>query len=150
MSFLGIGVLEILVILLVAFIFLGPERMMDAARFLARAVREGRHLASSIPRVVVEDDDVKVVQDGRATSLTKQDSDGERVDEERRDDSGDFTGDSETPVSSESGGNAAAASAHSDADGPVPFSRRPSPTPPPPAPADTPPTTGDADDGRAR
>jgi len=147
---LGIGVLEILVILLVAFIFLGPERMMDAARFLARAVREGRNLASSIPRVVVEDDDVKVVQDGRATSLTKQDSDEERLDGEREAGSGDFTGGPETPVGSESGGNATATSAQSDADGPVPFSRRRSPAPPPQAPADAPSNIRDADDGQAR
>ena len=31
MSFLGMGTMEILIILLVAFIFLGPERMIDAA-----------------------------------------------------------------------------------------------------------------------
>lgn len=144
MSFLGIGVLEILVILLVAFIFLGPERMMDAARFLARAVREGRHLASSIPRVVVEDDDVKVVQDGRATSLTKQDSDRERLDEGRGDDS------DSAPAGSESGMNAAPTSSQSDTDGPVPFSRRTSPAPPSQAPADTPSRTIDGDDGQAR
>ena len=62
MNILGMGPLEILVILLLAFIFLGPERMSDAARLLAKAVREGRNLASSIPRVVVEDDDTR---DGR-------------------------------------------------------------------------------------
>ena len=69
MNILGMGPLEILVILLLAFIFLGPERMSDAARLLAKAVREGRNLASSIPRVVVEDDDIKVVERGKSTSL---------------------------------------------------------------------------------
>ncbi len=138
------GILEILVILLVAFIFLGPERMMDAARLLARAVREGRNLASSIPRVVMEDDDVKVVQNGRATSLTKQDPDGERLDEERGDNS------DSAPAGSESDVNAPTTSSQSEPDGPVPFSRRPSPTPPPQAPADTPSRITDRDDGQAR
>ena len=142
MSFLGIGLLEILVILLVAFIFLGPERMMDAARFLARAVREGRNLASSIPRVVVEDDDVKIVEGGRTTSLTKQ------ADEERE---GDADGAHSDPAPADGNGSAPSSRADSgesaessasatpsapDDGGPVPFSRRRSPSPPPPAPGD--------------
>ena len=36
MSFLGMGTMEIFIILLVAFIFLGPERMVDAARTLGK------------------------------------------------------------------------------------------------------------------
>ena len=69
MNILGMGPLEILVIALIAFIFLGPERMTDAARLLAKVIREGRNLASTIPRVVVEDDDIKVVDRGKSTSL---------------------------------------------------------------------------------
>ena len=63
------GPFEIIVIALIAFILLGPERMTDAARLLAKAIREGRNLASTIPRVVVEDDDIKVVDRGKSTSL---------------------------------------------------------------------------------
>ena len=128
MSFFGIGPLEILVILVVAFIFLGPDRMTDAARFLAKAVREGRNLASSIPRVVVEDDDVKVVQDGKATSLTKQESDGASDDSETIARNGAATN---SPADS-----GESASAEADDGGPVPFSRRRSPAPPPAAPSD--------------
>ena len=69
MNILGMGPLEILVIALIAFIFLGPERMSDAVRLLGKAFREGRNIASTIPRVVVEDDDIKVVERGRSTSL---------------------------------------------------------------------------------
>lgn len=69
MNILGMGPLEILLIALVAFIFLGPERMSDAARLLGKAIREGRNIASTIPRVVLEDDDIKVVERGRSTSL---------------------------------------------------------------------------------
>ena len=69
MNILGMGPLEILVIALIAFIFLGPERMTDAARLVGKAIREGRNIASDIPRVVVEGDDIKVVERGKSTSL---------------------------------------------------------------------------------
>ena len=134
MSFFGIGPLEILVILVVAFIFLGPDRMTDAARFLAKAVREGRNLASSIPRVVVEDDDVKVVHEGRSTSLTNQESDGAAADTNTDDD-----GRADGAVSStrtESDESRQSQQTATDDGGPVPFSRRRSPAPPPPAPSD--------------
>ena len=39
MNFLGMGSLEVLAILLVAFIFLGPDRMVEAARFLGKMAR---------------------------------------------------------------------------------------------------------------
>ncbi len=71
MSILGMGPLEIVVILVIAFIILGPERMVDAARFLGRMVGEGRKLASEMPRVVVEDDDIKVVNAGETISMTR-------------------------------------------------------------------------------
>lgn len=69
MSILGMGPLEILVVALIAFIVLGPDRMVDAARFLGRMVGEGRRLASEMPRVVVEDDDIKVVNAGETISV---------------------------------------------------------------------------------
>lgn len=72
MSFLGMGFLEILIILIIAFIFLGPERMIDAAKMLGKLVREARNMASEVPRVVVEDDDIKIVNGGETTSLTGQ------------------------------------------------------------------------------
>lgn len=61
MSFLGMGPMEIMLILLLAFIFLGPERMVDAAKAVGRLVREGRKLASELPQVVLEEDDIKIV-----------------------------------------------------------------------------------------
>ena len=61
MGFFGMGPMEILLVLLIAFVFLGPERMVDAARLLGKAVREGRRLASELPQVVIEDDDIKIV-----------------------------------------------------------------------------------------
>lgn len=74
MNFLGIGPLEIIVVLIIALIVLGPERMLDAARMLGRLVRDAKEVARQVPRVVVEEDDVKIVSDGKATSLTGADS----------------------------------------------------------------------------
>ena len=48
MNFFGMGSLEILIILLVAFIFLGPERMIDAARTLGRTVRQLRRMSADL------------------------------------------------------------------------------------------------------
>ena len=59
MSILGMGTLEILVILLVAFIVMGPERMFDAARLLGKAVREARRLTESLPDLTLDDDPVR-------------------------------------------------------------------------------------------
>ena len=103
MNFLGIGSLEILLILIIAFVFLGPERLIDAARFLGNAVKEGRRLASELPRIVVEDDEIKMVnavRDGKTSSASPL----------RR------TREAEQ-------------SAENDADGPVAFSRQSEPRP---------------------
>ena len=109
MSFLGMGPLEILLILLIAFIFLGPERMIDAARLLAKTVREARNFAEGIPRVVVEDDDVKIVDRGRKTSVMGE-SPAERPRASTKPDA---------PAGPDDDGP--------ESGGPVPFSRGPTP-----------------------
>ena len=48
MSFLGMGPMEVLIVLLVAFIFLGPARMVDAARVLGKGMRELRRLSAEL------------------------------------------------------------------------------------------------------
>ena len=107
-SFLGMGSGEIILVLIVAFIFLGPERMIDAARLLAKGVKEGRNLAAQIPRVVVEDDDIKLVTAGETLSVTGQPSTN--------------PGRSTSPQTDRA----------ADGDeGPVPFSRRSEPDPHP-------------------
>jgi Tat protein translocase TatB subunit len=47
-NFLGMGTLEIIIVLLVAFIFLGPERMVDAARMLGKMTREVRRMTADV------------------------------------------------------------------------------------------------------
>ena len=58
MNFLGMGPMEVLIVLLVAFIFLGPERMVDAARMLGKATRELRRMAAELPRLDLDQDDL--------------------------------------------------------------------------------------------
>lgn len=52
MNFIGIGSLELVIIMVVAFIFLGPERMIDAARLLGRLSREVRKMTADIRGMV--------------------------------------------------------------------------------------------------
>jgi Sec-independent protein translocase protein TatA len=74
MGFFGMGPMEILLILVIGFVFLGPERMVDAARLLGKAVREGRRLAAELPQVVIEDDDIRIVNyDASPSSGEKRD-----------------------------------------------------------------------------
>ena len=54
MTFLGMGPLEVMIILLVAFIVLGPQRMLDAAKLLGKATREVRRMSQSLTDVLDE------------------------------------------------------------------------------------------------
>ena len=55
MSILGAGPIELVVVLLVAFIVLGPERMVDTARLMGKGIREVRRMTASLSEVVLED-----------------------------------------------------------------------------------------------
>ncbi len=48
MDFLGIGPMELLVILVVAMIFLGPQRIVQVAAQLGKTVREFRKASSQL------------------------------------------------------------------------------------------------------
>ena len=52
---LGMGSLEILVILLIGFIVLGPQKMIEAARFLGDLVGQLRGVAKSIPHMDLDE-----------------------------------------------------------------------------------------------
>ncbi len=49
MDLFGIGPLEVLIILLIAYLVLGPARMVDIARSLNSFVREVRQATSELP-----------------------------------------------------------------------------------------------------
>jgi Sec-independent protein translocase protein TatA len=57
MNFLGMGTLEILIVLLIAFIFLGPERMVDAARKIGKVAAEVRRMAADLPELTLEEEE---------------------------------------------------------------------------------------------
>lgn len=49
---MGVGPMELFVVLLVAFLVLGPERMVSSARDVAKVVADLRQTFSSIPRTL--------------------------------------------------------------------------------------------------
>ena len=51
MTFLGMSYVEIFVVALVAFVFLGPERMVDAAKKLGKVIGEVRRMAAELPSI---------------------------------------------------------------------------------------------------
>ena len=55
MSFFGVGALEILIILMVAFIVLGPNRLIGVARGLGKTMREFRNATGQFSRILDED-----------------------------------------------------------------------------------------------
>ena len=61
MNPLGMGPMEVLIVLLVAFIFLGPERLADAARLLGKAVREVRRLTAELPDLSLDEIEAPIV-----------------------------------------------------------------------------------------
>lgn len=87
MSFLGMSYLEILVVALVAFVFLGPERMVGVARNLGKMVRTVRAMAADLPSI----DDLDLdgtAERSRAGTKPAPTTDGgpERFEEDQDDD----------------------------------------------------------------
>ncbi len=59
MNVFGIGTMEMVVILLVAFIALGPGKAMDAARTIGKVVREARRTFTDVMDAAsIADDDI--------------------------------------------------------------------------------------------
>ena len=68
------GPLEVLVIALIAFILLGPQRMVDAARLMGKATKEVRRMTDELPKIVLDEE-----QDQRSgTSSTGNDQDSRK------------------------------------------------------------------------
>ena len=57
MNFFGIGPLELLFVIMLALLVLGPNRMVDVARTLGKYVREFQRATSEIPRLISLDDE---------------------------------------------------------------------------------------------
>ena len=68
MNILGMGSMELLVVLLLAFIVLGPERMVHAARMLGKLTGELRRMTNEVTVMVQEEvDRVKdpIIREGK-------------------------------------------------------------------------------------
>ena len=57
MNFFGIGPLELLFVIMLALLVLGPNRMVDTARTLGKYLREFQRITSEIPRLISLDDE---------------------------------------------------------------------------------------------
>ncbi len=76
--FLGMGPLEVMIILVVAFIVLGPQRMMDAAKLLGKATREVRRMSQGLTEVLDESmEEPRVHRPGSHTAREKGDAGAE-------------------------------------------------------------------------
>ena len=56
MNVLGVGPIELLIIMLVAFLFLGPGRMVEAARSLGKMAREIKRTTGDLHSLVALDE----------------------------------------------------------------------------------------------
>ena len=74
---MGMGTLEMLVIMLVAFIFLGPGKMLDGARSIGKLVGQLRRLAEEIPHINLDDEENLSIKSGKMRSA-QADSTGDR------------------------------------------------------------------------
>ena len=117
MNFLGMGTLEILVVLLLAFLLLGPERMINAAKTIGKYVGEMRRMASEIPELTLDEQERGGYGEG---PIVHRGGGPNPSVPARPANTGDAAG--EPTAGGES------AQEEPDADGPVPFSpRRPAP-----------------------
>ena len=57
MNFFGVGGMELLVIVLLAFIIIGPRQLANVAKGLGRMIRELRNATTQFSRLMDEDDD---------------------------------------------------------------------------------------------
>ncbi len=57
MNFFGIGGMELVVILLLAFIILGPRQLISVAKGLGRTISELRNAMNQFTRLLEDDDD---------------------------------------------------------------------------------------------
>ena len=72
MDFLGIGPTELLVIALVAFLFLGPARMVEVARTLGRIVQEVKRTTSDLPSLLSLDEPTHQPPQNQAVDTTQK------------------------------------------------------------------------------
>lgn len=85
MDFLGIGPVEFILVLLVAFIFLGPTGITQVARSIGRFIREVRYITADIPNALALDEPLDqpapIDKDKQSTVDTNLDQDTDAKDQ---------------------------------------------------------------------
>lgn len=77
MDFLGIGPLELLLILVILMVVLGPEKIPDIARRLGRAVRAFRTATSSLTQEIERE--MRSLDEGAPASRKQEKGTGDEV-----------------------------------------------------------------------
>lgn len=80
MNFLGMGSLEVFIILLVAFVVVGPQRMVEVARMLGKLMRDLRRMSAELPELIMDESEAKQARppaDYRRADTTPADLDRE-------------------------------------------------------------------------
>ena len=81
MNFFGVGIFEMLFVMVVALLVLGPSRMVEVSRTLGRYVRELQRATSEIPRLIDLDDLEGTPPTGKTTERQQLPSAAERQQE---------------------------------------------------------------------
>ena len=81
MDFLGIGPTELLVVALVAFLFLGPARMVEAARSLGRIVQEVKRTTRDLPSLMSLDEPIDQPPKNQVSDTTQESGSDTREEE---------------------------------------------------------------------
>ena len=81
MNFFGVGIFEMLFVMVVALLVLGPSRMVEVSRTLGRYVRELQRATSEIPRLIDLDDLEKKPTTSKTTERQQLPSTAERQQE---------------------------------------------------------------------
>ena len=85
MDFLGIGSLEVLAILLVAFLVLGPSRMAEMARSLGNFIRDVRRTTGEIPAMLAMEEEEAATRSSEEQRVRGAPQSGAATTERRRD-----------------------------------------------------------------
>ena len=72
MNFFGVGIFEMLFVLVVALLVLGPSRMVEVSRTLGKYLRELQRATSEIPRLIDLDDLEGKPPTGKTTTERQQ------------------------------------------------------------------------------
>ena len=83
MNFFGMGVLELVFILMVALLLLGPNKMLDVARTLGKYVRELQRATTELPRLLSLDDEQSQAPPPQRRQIPEQPPDKQPADEQQ-------------------------------------------------------------------